>query len=72
MRFWLYHSFITILLRLNILDYKKNHQMISVFLTNEENLSHFLENNWFFLVIYKYTSAIISWEMEIFVAHKIL
>lgn len=45
MRFWLNHSFITILLRLNILDYIRNHQIVFVFLINEENLSYFLENN---------------------------
>ncbi len=66
------YSLITILLRSNSLGSEKSCQIILTLLANEENQSHFLENNHFCQVIYKYTSVIASQEIEMLVAHKAL
>ncbi len=64
------YSLITTLLRFNSLGSKESYQIGLALLANEENRSHFLEDNRFCQVIYKYTSAITSQEMEVLVAYK--
>ncbi len=66
------YSLITTLLRSNSLGNEESCQIALALLANEENRSHFLEDNCFCQVICKYTSAIASQEMEALVAHKAL
>ncbi len=66
------YSLITTLLRSNSLDSEESCQIVLALLANEENRSHFLEDNCFCQVICKYTSAIASQEIEVLVAHKAL
>ena len=66
------YSLITTLLRSNSLGSEESCQIALALLANEENRSHFLEDNCFCQVICKYTSAIANQEMEALVAHKVL
>ncbi len=66
------YSLITTILRSNSLGSEESCQITLALLANEENRSHFLEDNHFCQVICKYTSAIASQEMEVLVAYKTL
>ena len=70
--FDLIYSLITILLRSNNLGSKENCQIALAFLTHKENWSHFLEDNCFCQIIYKYTLIIASQEIKMLVAYKTL
>ncbi len=63
---------ITTLLRSNSLGSEESCQIVLALLANEENRSHFLEDNCFCQVICKYTSTIASQEMKVLVAYKAL
>lgn len=68
--FDLIYSLITTLLWSNNLGSKESYYIAFILLANKKNQIHFLEDNYFCLIICKYTLVIISQEIKVLVIYK--